>query len=95
MILRFLLHTARWFLLQASVATGTGRVLMGAADRGVHAHRPTDQPGSIGAGLQQGKDPHPDTTKRPDPAGPLILAVAKSPLTKCAQLWSRDTMSLD
>ena len=47
MIVWFLLHTARWFLLPVSVAAGTGRVLVGAADGRVHAHRPTDQPGRV------------------------------------------------
>jgi hypothetical protein len=51
MICRFSLHATRRFLLRLAVATGSGRVLVGAADRGVHADGPVDQPGGVCVGL--------------------------------------------
>lgn len=56
---RFGMDPARWFFLPVAVTTGTGRVMMGTADRGVDADTPVDAPGSIGSGLQPRQDASP------------------------------------
>ncbi len=50
---------------------GTGGVLMGAADGGVHADLPGDQPPRVGLGLQPGEDSLP---------GPIALPAPKQPI---------------
>jgi hypothetical protein len=50
---------ARWFLLQVALLAGPGRVLMGAAYRGVDAQVPDNRALRVGQGLATGKDPVP------------------------------------
>ncbi len=70
---------ARWFLLQVALLAGPGRVLMGAADRGVDAQVPDDRAFRVGQGLKPGEDPLPGAVALPpaeqviDPApGPVL-----------------------
>jgi hypothetical protein len=61
----FLVDAAGWLLLVIAVTAGSRRVLMRAADRGVHADVPVDTPAGIGVGLQPGQDPRPGPVALP------------------------------
>lgn len=67
------------FLLQVVVLTGPGRMLMGAADRGIDAKVPRDRPLRIGLGLEPGEDPLPGAVPLPsaehfvDPASRSVV----------------------
>lgn len=56
---------ARWFFLQFTLLAGPGRVLMGAADRGVDAQVQDDRTFHTGQGLEPGEDPVPGTVPLP------------------------------
>lgn len=57
--------TARWFLLQVALLAGPGRMLMGAADRGVDAQVPRDRTLRVGQGLEPGEEPLPRAVPLP------------------------------
>jgi len=60
--------TARRLSLLATTAAGAGGVLVGAHDRGIHAHVPSNQAGVIGQRLQPGlTTPSPSTSDRAEP----------------------------
>jgi hypothetical protein len=60
--------TARRLSLLATTAAGAGGVLVGAHDRGIHAHVPSTQAGVIGQRLQPGlTTPSPSTSDRAEP----------------------------
>ena len=56
---------ARWFLLQVALLAGPGRMLMGAADRGVDAQVPRDRTLRVGQGLELGENPVPGAVSLP------------------------------
>lgn len=62
---------ARWFLLQVALLAGSGRMLMGTADRGVDAQVPCDRTFRVGQGLQPGENPVPGAVPLP-PAEQVI-----------------------
>ena len=68
-------HTARWFLLQVALLAGSGRMLLGAADRGVDAQVPDDYAFHVGPGLETGEDPVPG----PVPLPPAEQVVDSAP----------------
>lgn len=56
-IMRLDEHAAWWLLLQVALLAGPGRMLVGAADRGVDVQVPRDRTPRIGQGLELGEDP--------------------------------------
>lgn len=55
MISRFGVEATRRFDLPVRVAAGSGHVLVGPGDRGIHAHCPFDTADRVGVGLQRGQ----------------------------------------
>ncbi|GAA2974596.1 hypothetical protein GCM10010446_68550 [Streptomyces enissocaesilis] len=70
---------ARRFLPQVTLLAGPGRMLVGAADRGVDAQVPRDRTLRVGQSLEPGKDPLPSAVPLPateqvvDPAPRSVL----------------------
>ena len=70
---------ARWFLLQVTLPAGPGRMLVGAADRGVDIQVPRNRTLRVGQGLKPGEDPLPGAVALPpaeqvvDPAPRPVL----------------------
>ncbi|MFE1029954.1 hypothetical protein ACFW5I_36390 [Streptomyces sp. NPDC058818] len=62
---------AWWFLLQVTLLSGPGRVLMSAAHRGVNAQVPHDRTLRVGQRLEPREDPVPDAVPLP-PAQQVI-----------------------
>jgi hypothetical protein len=69
----------RWLNLLFGMAAGTGGVLMGPVDSGVHRHCPLDQPDLVGHRLQRDLDGSPSAGQLPgaeQPVDALPRAVA-------------------
>jgi len=74
-------HAARWFLLQVALFAGPGRVLMGAAHRGVDAQVPRDRAFRVGQGLEPGEDAVPGAVPLP-PAEQVVDPAPRSVLDR-------------
>lgn len=72
-------HATRRFLLLVALFAGPGRVLVGAAHRGVDAQVPDDRAFRVGQGLEPGEDPLPGTVPL-SPAEQVVHPVPRSVL---------------